>query len=164
MAEKIVVFNNGDTESRLPNLTVVFNNKNVRLITSNCSALILNGTELYSVDVVPPPPGASSIDQPQQSSAGASHAVVLRQLGKLIDVNEAIVDVQYKMGREYMLVLVALQSHYQVYAIFNDRYSGNMHTIEKIAMNGEHQRMVLFSQKDSWYCLIGNGLNNDLGT
>lgn len=104
------------------------------------------------------------MDQQQQSGAGANEAVVFRQLGQLIDLDEVIVDVHYKMGNDYMLVLVALQSHYQVYAIYNDRYNGDMRTIEKIAMNGDHQRMIMFAQKDSWYCLIGNGLKNELKT
>lgn len=145
-AEIFVIFNGNKNEDALPNPAFVFNNKDVRLITSNCSALILNGRELYSM---------------MSSTKGV---VDLKLIGSLSDVDEAIVDMHYKKSDKYTLVLVALQTHYQVYVLYTDQYNGDIQAIEKIAMNGMHQQILIFSQNDSWYCLIGNSLNNELGT
>lgn len=126
----------------------------MRLITANCSALILNGTDLYSIDITTT---ASNTSQRLDT-------VELRPLGQLVDVDEPIVDVHYKKSSEYALIIVALRSHYQVYAIINARYNGEMRSIEKIALNGAHQRMLMFAQNDVWYCVVGNGLSGELGT
>lgn len=151
--EKYVTVGDDKAASATGWTEIVFGNKDVRLILSNCSALILNGTDLYTMDV---------------SAANANEVAgpEIRPFGMLdnLQSDESIVDVQYKKGPMYTFVLVALQTHYQVFVVFNDRDNGHMQAIEKIAMNGVHQQMRIFSQLDSWYCLIGNGFSNELGT
>lgn len=128
------------------------------MFTSNCSALFLNGTDLHALDV-----GQTDTTTPGKND---SHIVVpsFTALGTLADVEERIIDVAYAKSNTYNLIVVALQTHYHVYVINNDRYTAAIRSVEKIAMNGVHQRMLLFSQNNNWYCLIGNGFNNAWGT
>lgn len=100
------------------------------------------------------------------TSANGVIGLEIKPFGMLgnLQSDESIVDVAYKKGLMYTFMLVALQTHYQVFVVFNDRDNGQMQAIEKIAMNGVHQQMRIFSQQDSWYCLIGNGFSNELGT
>lgn len=58
---------------------------------------------------------------------------------------------------------MALHRRYQVYVFGNDMFNGLLRPIEQIAQIGQHQRSILFSQGDTVYALIGNGVPNELG-
>lgn len=58
---------------------------------------------------------------------------------------------------------MALDRRYQVYVFNNGINNGLLKPIEQIAQIGQHQRSILFSQGETVYALIGNGVPNELG-
>ncbi|XP_037045485.1 uncharacterized protein LOC119080959 isoform X2 [Bradysia coprophila] len=142
--EKQIKFMNTTLDIKLPNF------QNARIINSNGSIYLLNGLDLFAVNV-------------QSKSEDGNN---LKKIGSLGGVNnQPISDIKASPWRNYTVFVVDLDDYSNVYVVKGNVETDVLNPIEQLTKQGAHCKVKLFQFNRGLYCVIVNVLlNHDRST
>ncbi|KAJ6641891.1 hypothetical protein Bhyg_06836 [Pseudolycoriella hygida] len=133
-------------EKRVKSMTVTLNIQlpsfqNANIIESNGSIFLLNGIDLFAVDM-------------EQSSEMKSN---LKKIGSLAGVeNQTISDIKASPWRSYTIFVADLDEYSNVYIVRNNEVRDLLIPIEKLTKQGTHCKVKLFHFNRHLYCVFAD--------